>query len=153
MDITVDEMTVPFRGRCSFKMYLPSKPCKYGIKIFACVETSSKYFFNGIIYGGKIGQNPETNQAFNVVSKLMEPLYNKGYNLCTDNFYTSFPLANHLIQKKTTLVGTIRKNKAEIPISFNTSKKRDAGDFLYGYQKDLTLLSYVPKKISTFFSF
>ena len=29
----VDEMLVGFRGRCSFKMYIPSKPEKYGIKI------------------------------------------------------------------------------------------------------------------------
>lgn len=146
MDITIDEMMIPFRGRCSFKMYLPSKPCKYGIKIFACVETESKYFFNGSIYGGKIGLNPEKNQAFNVVCNLMDPLLNKGYNLCTDNFYTSFQLAHFLIKKKTTLVGTVRKNKAEIPVIFNSSKNRDPGDFLYGYQKDLTLLSYVPKK-------
>ncbi|GLV31407.1 NADH dehydrogenase (ubiquinone) 51 kDa subunit [Carabus blaptoides fortunei] len=29
----VDEMLVPFPGRCSFRMYMPKKPAKYGIKI------------------------------------------------------------------------------------------------------------------------
>ncbi|CAH1981464.1 unnamed protein product [Acanthoscelides obtectus] len=32
--LTVDEMLVPFRGRCSFKMFIPSKPAKYGLKVF-----------------------------------------------------------------------------------------------------------------------
>ncbi|KAK3701972.1 hypothetical protein RRG08_017862 [Elysia crispata] len=32
-NITVDEQLVPFRGRCSFIQYIPSKPDKYGIKI------------------------------------------------------------------------------------------------------------------------
>ena len=32
--ITVDEQFVGFRGRCPFKQYIPSKPDKYGMKIF-----------------------------------------------------------------------------------------------------------------------
>ena len=31
--VTIDEQLVPFRGRCKFKQYMPSKPAKYGIKI------------------------------------------------------------------------------------------------------------------------
>ncbi|KAI3358342.1 hypothetical protein L3Q82_014779 [Scortum barcoo] len=32
--VTIDEQLVPFRGRCKFLQYMPSKPAKYGIKIF-----------------------------------------------------------------------------------------------------------------------
>src|SRR5215475_10409512 len=35
---TIDEMLVPFRGRCSFIQYVPNKPEKYGIKIFALCD-------------------------------------------------------------------------------------------------------------------
>ena len=31
--LTVDEQLVPFRGRCSFLQYLPSKPDRYGITV------------------------------------------------------------------------------------------------------------------------
>lgn len=31
--VTVDEMLVPFRDRCGFKVYMPKKPHKYGVKI------------------------------------------------------------------------------------------------------------------------
>ena len=33
--LTIDEMLVPFRGRCSFIQCIPSKPAKYGMKIFS----------------------------------------------------------------------------------------------------------------------
>lgn len=33
--VKVDKMLPPFCGRCSFKQYIPSKPSKYGIKLFA----------------------------------------------------------------------------------------------------------------------
>ena len=144
-DITIDEMMIPFRGRCSFKMYMPAKPCKYGLKIFAAVELNSKYFYNARLYEGKIGNRPEFNQALNVCKELMDPLLNKGYNLCTDNFYTSFQLAQFLLSKKTTLVGTMRKNKPEIPPCLNTASRRHVLDKLYAYQRDLTVLSYVTK--------
>ena len=36
-------MMMPFCGCCRFKMYMPAKPCKYGIKIFDAIELKSKY--------------------------------------------------------------------------------------------------------------
>lgn len=35
---TVDEQLVNFRGRCSFKIYIPSKPKKYGIKVWTLCD-------------------------------------------------------------------------------------------------------------------
>ena len=37
-NITVDEQLMPFRGRCGFLQYLPSKPDKYGLKVFWAVD-------------------------------------------------------------------------------------------------------------------
>ena len=31
--LTIDEQLLAFRGRCPFKMYIPSKPAKYGVKL------------------------------------------------------------------------------------------------------------------------
>ena len=39
--LTIDETLVPFRGRCSFIQYIPSKPAKYGIKIFALCDAKT----------------------------------------------------------------------------------------------------------------
>lgn len=38
---TIDEMLEGFFGRCPFKQYIPSKPNKYGIKIFSLVDSKS----------------------------------------------------------------------------------------------------------------
>ena len=63
--LTIDEMMIPFRGRCAFKIYMPAKPCKYGIKLFALVGTKTKYLFKAIIYTGKQGVTVDTNQSYN----------------------------------------------------------------------------------------
>ena len=31
-EVSIDEGTIPFKGRVSFKVYNPNKPDKYGIK-------------------------------------------------------------------------------------------------------------------------
>jgi len=38
--MTVDEQFVCFRGRCLFKQYIPSKPGKYGIKIWTICDST-----------------------------------------------------------------------------------------------------------------
>lgn len=42
-EMTVGERLVPFRGRCSVKVCSPSKPGKYGIKIWAAYAAKSRY--------------------------------------------------------------------------------------------------------------
>jgi len=46
----------------------------------------------------------------------------EGRNVTTVNFFTSAPLASKLLAKKTTLVGTIRGNKRELPNICKTKK-------------------------------
>ena len=75
----------------------------------------------------------------------MDPILNKGYNLCTDNWYTSFELSKELLKKKTTIVGTLKKNKPQIPEEMNKVKNREKFDVIFGFQKYLTLLSYCTK--------
>lgn len=57
-----------------------------------------------------------------VVLKLMEPFTGCGRNVTTDNFFTSVSLAKKLLAKKTTIVGTIRGNKRELPKLAKESK-------------------------------
>lgn len=37
-DICVDQQLVPFKGRCGFRQYMPKKPAKYGLKIWAVCD-------------------------------------------------------------------------------------------------------------------
>lgn len=44
------------------------------------------------------------------------------------------------------MIGTMKKNKREIPPEFLPQKNRAVGSSLFGFQKNVTLVSYVPKK-------
>lgn len=66
-------------------------------------------------------------------------------NLTTDNWYTSCLLGLSLLKKGTT-IGTLRKDKREIPPQFLPHKDREVGSSIFDYQKDFTLVSYVPKR-------
>ena len=103
------------KARCPFTQYIPSKPDKFGIKFWLLVDVSSKYLCNGFPYLGREAKPPNQSLAEFVVLRLMEPFYNKGYNLTCDNFFTSFRLVRCLREKKTTLVGTTRRNRKELP--------------------------------------
>ena len=39
--LTIDEGIFPFRGKISFKVYMPQKPNKYGLKIFMVADSKS----------------------------------------------------------------------------------------------------------------
>ena len=40
-NLCVDEQLVLFRGRCPFRVYIPSKPGKYGPKIWVLADVAS----------------------------------------------------------------------------------------------------------------
>lgn len=44
-NVTVDEQLLPYRGRCPFTQYLPSKPAKYGIKIWVVCDSETYYTY------------------------------------------------------------------------------------------------------------
>ncbi|KAJ4449456.1 hypothetical protein ANN_00855 [Periplaneta americana] len=45
-----------------------------------------------------------------------------------------------------TLLGTIRKNRRELPAEFVVAKERKAASSLFGFQESTTIVSYCPKK-------
>lgn len=146
-DVTIDEMLHSFSGRCSWIQYIPSKPAKYGIKFFAMCDANT-YFTNNIeVYVGKQPNGPyeASNSPRDIVDRLTAPIYGSWRTLTTDNWYTSIPLAKSMFEKKITLLGTLRKNKREIPPCFQPNKSKPTGKTQFGYRPDMTLLSYTTK--------
>ncbi|XP_068224427.1 piggyBac transposable element-derived protein 4-like [Palaemon carinicauda] len=114
--LTVDEQLVPFRGRCSFKMYIPKKPAKYGIKVVLVCDSDSHYMFNGLAYLGKdtvkIPRGATLGEVY--MSDLVSPFQPSGRRVTTDNFFATLPLTLSLLDKDMHLCGTIRQ-KSYIP--------------------------------------
>ena len=69
----MDEQLVNYRGRCPFKVYIPSKPGKYGVKVWAACDAKNGYVCNAQIYSGKSGPTPEVNQGQRVVLDMCGP--------------------------------------------------------------------------------
>jgi hypothetical protein len=147
-NVTIDETLVGFRGRAPFRQYIPSKPSKYGIKIFALCDAETFYTLNLEIYAGKQPDGPfaVSNSPHDVVLRLITPIENTGRNLTVDNWFSSVYLLRKLLEKKITMVSTIRKNKREIPTEFVDVKNRELYSTKAGYQQDAMLLSYKAKK-------
>lgn len=146
---TIDEMLLGFRGRCGFRQYIPSKPNKYGLKLFSLVDSKMFYTLNLELYVGQQPAGPfqTNNDAMSIVVRLVAPISGTSRNLTTDNWFTSVPLVEHLLRyHKLTLVGTIRKNKREIPKEFVEVKHRPITSSMFGFGEHITIMSYVPKK-------
>ncbi|XGW33875.1 hypothetical protein V3C99_017952 [Haemonchus contortus] len=73
------------------------------------------------IYAGK---DPSRHEllADQVVLELMEGFLDEGRIVCTDNFYSSFGLAEKLISRRSHLVGTFRRNRKGIPKEIKETK-------------------------------
>lgn len=119
--VTIDEQLYTFRGKCSFKVYIPSKPRRYGLKVFAIVDAESFYVLALEMYAGKQPEGPFaiSNKPFDVVDRLVSVVSKTRRNVTFDNWFTSIPLMIHLLKHhKLTSTGTVRKNKREIPTNF-----------------------------------
>ena len=114
--ITVDEQLFPSKVRCRFIQFMPQKPDKYGIKFWLAVDCESKYFLNGFPYLGKDEERPASMTLGDyVIQKISEPFWGKGRNITCDNFFTSLKCAKFLLTKQTSMLGTIRSNRRELP--------------------------------------
>lgn len=133
-----------FPGRCPFQQYMPSKPGKYGIKLWTACDARSGYAWNMQVYTGKpAGGTPERKQGKRVVLEMTEGL--RGHNVTCDNFFTSYELGQELL-KKMTMVGTVRRNKPELPPTLVTTRGREVFSSKFAFTHDTTVVSYMPKK-------
>ena len=144
--ITIDEQLVPFRGRCSFIQYLPSKPDKYGIKIFWAADAENNFPLVAEPYLGRpLGADRQVNLGRNVALRLSAPFFNSGRNVTTDNFFTDKELSDVLQNNGLTFVGTVRANKRFLPESFKSKRglQLHASSFLF--QDKTTIVNYQTK--------
>lgn len=51
--LTIDEQLLAFRGRCKFKIFIPNKPAKYGLKIKKLCDSTTKDMEDTMPYLGK----------------------------------------------------------------------------------------------------
>ncbi|XP_060879204.1 piggyBac transposable element-derived protein 4-like [Metopolophium dirhodum] len=147
--VTIDEQLVGFRGRCPFRMYIPSKPTRYGIKIVMMCDNATKYVIDSIPYMGK-GTVPNGQVAADFyVKNLVKSIKGSNRNLTMDNWFCNVPHIQSLLHDdKPTVIGTIKKNKRELPTQFTDIKfqNRTSDTSFFLFHEDFTVVSYKPNQ-------
>ena len=93
---SIDEQIIPTKSRCGIKQYMPKKPNKWGIKLWAsCGISGIVYDFE--IYACKAPNSqdeiPGIMMGGNVVHCLTKNLpYHQNFKLYFDNFFSSVTL-------------------------------------------------------------
>lgn len=146
-ELCIDEQLLNTRNRCMIRQYIPSKPGKYGIKINWIVDAPTSFPLFGEIYlGTQPNEARSTGIAHQLVIRLANRWLNNGANITMDNFFTSYALGKDLwTNYNTTIVGTIRTNKREIPVPFSSAaqaKQRGKFASVFCFSDECQLTSY-----------
>lgn len=145
---TLDEMLLAFRGRCRFKMYIPNKPNKYGLKLFSLVDARTFYTHHLEIYAGTQPDGPfkTDNSTGAVTERMCNHLFGSGRNITMDRWFTGTEIVSRLLRERLTVVGTIRANKRQLPPELTQVKNRPVLSSIFAFGIDMMGVSYVPKK-------
>jgi len=122
-EISIDETLVPFKGRTKLLQYIPSKPHKWGLKVWTLADAQTGYVYNWSLYTGKMPPDVRgRGVAHRVVTSLCQPLYGLGHHLYVDNFFTSPALFEELAVNQTGACGTLRVNRIGVPAEVKHAK-------------------------------
>lgn len=161
-DICIDESLLLFKGRLSFKQYIKTKRARWGIKFYKLCDSLSGYIVDFLLYLGsktEYTDNYKGGRSGCVVMTLKRLYLEKGYNLFTDNFYTSPTLCQLLLFKNTNLCGTVKSNRQGMP-RFEVKKKLknspgkkppkviklERGEMQEGHTDNMMVVRYMDKR-------
>ena len=155
--LAVDETLSPYRGHIGFKQYKPQKPAKYGLLYRSLCDSTVTYTYFSLDYAGKpevvggngakfyiTGTDEYTKYLVNGLSRYTSI---QGCNILMDPYLTSVFLAEWALQKKFTIVGTMRHDRKGIPKEVKAIGNREEKSVLYVYhkEKNIMLASYIDK--------
>ena len=107
------------------------------------------------VYTGKnAGSAGETNQGTRVVLDLAEDISKMfGRNITCNNFFRNLALTQKLLQKKHTMVATMRKNKPKLLTEFTMVKGQKVKITVFGFQQDSIIGLYCLEKPCSQYAF
>jgi Transposase IS4 len=111
--LALDEAMAAFKGRSPIKQYIPSKPHKWGYKIY-CLS-SEDYLLRFQVYAGAEERSVD-GATYDTVMRLLQGYEEKAHVLFTDNWFTSPALLLALQRKGIRLCGSVRRNRKGLPV-------------------------------------
>ena len=141
-NLSIDEAMIAFKGRSAIKQYMPKKPTKRGIKVWVRSDSTNGFICQFNVYTGKDGNTTEVGLGGNVVIKLTRSIIGRNHRLFMDNFFTSVPLFQDLLNEQTYACGTLRRDRKYLPDDLKALAKhgfRTRGDFAFRQDEELVM--------------
>ena len=140
--MTIDE-TYPVRHRIVFYQYNPNKPRKYGVLLKSLNDARFPYTYKALPYAAKptAGDGPfyigsTADYIKNLVIRTKEQVTLDERNISMDCLYTSVEIANWLVEKNITIVGTVQKVRVGFPEDVFDTKNREVLSKTCHFEKD-----------------
>lgn len=154
--LSLDEQLCATKHRSYLRQYIPSKPHKYGYKLYVLCGVSG-FAYNFEIYSGQeepmLPNEPLLGATGNVVIRLTRiiPRF-LHHKLFFDNYYTSVPLIVHLEKEGIHTSGTVRFNRLpdKDQLQANIEKNPRGGfvEYICSYkQKPVVFLAWKDNKV------
>ena len=182
-NISVDERMVKSKARF-LKQYIHHKPTKWGFKLWVIADSLSAYTLDMVVYTGSGKRGNVLRDDFapeglrenggedwvalgfsaqrmeqvgaSVVIKVCQAYFNLNHVLYTDNFYTSVPLYQSLLENGMYACGTAKKNSTGFPKSLKNDgvweKGKARGAVRSTRVGDVLCLQWKDKRVITMFS-
>ncbi|KAK3735838.1 hypothetical protein QZH41_007478 [Actinostola sp. cb2023] len=145
-NISVDEGMIAFKGRLSFRQYMPAKPTKYGIKVWIAADSKNGFVVNHKVYLGKEkDKRRENGIGYDVVTGMTSPFYNKYHHVYFDNFFSSPKLLDDLLKQNTYACSTVRPNRKGLP-PCSKQKLKNTGETLCSQKSELLYTKWHDKR-------
>ena len=145
--LCIDESLLLYKGRLSFKQYIPSKRSRFGIKSFILSDCETGFVQDLIIYAGSSimvdTENLDIGKSGAIVETLMKPHLGKGHILYVDNWYASPALLKFLHNNGTNACGTVTKRRKGMP---KIDKRLKKGEAAFRSSDNLLVLKWMDKK-------
>ena len=144
---TIDESMIKFKGRLGFRQYMPAKPIKWGIKVWALCEADTGYAYNLQVYTGKVEGRQEKGLTHRVCMDLLTPVLGTGIHVYMDNLYTAVNLFSDLRIRGVMACGTVRSNRKGLPVALlPKNMKLQRGEFKVAQKDDLVFATWMDTK-------
>jgi len=111
--LTLDEAMVAFKGRSPIKQYIPSKPHKWGYKIY-CLA-SDDYLLQFEVYQGKEEHPSPLGSTYDTVMRMTAEYQHQQFFLFTDNWFTSPAVLDELKRRGIRCCGSVKRNRRGMP--------------------------------------
>ena len=120
---------IKFTGRSTLKQYMPLKPVKRGIKVWALADSHNGYFHKFQVYTGKEGSG-EKQLGQRVVKDLTQHLKGKNH-IFFDIFFTSQQLLRDLALAQDNILACViaQKDRRGFPPALKTAKLKNRSTY------------------------